>query len=738
MTPNARRIAIPLLIGLAAAGIALTMLLRPQRPAPNTTQPTAATAPATRPSADQSHAEASAAEAGVTFNKGEPATAAFVEGLRVRRVEPEDPNRPMQPLGTFEPVPPGDPAVMMRVDFAKHAAGIERITFSDFWNTATAKREAERARAGKGTMPAERERYVLQTSRPLHGVIVPLFAVHSIEVNGRLIGLFGEQWIESSAGKFYIDIDDAEGNHVLRVHRKFTLVPNSYEIIMRQGVDNYGVNNLRVRLIHYGPTDLASERGAYSETRRFRFGYLLNPERDPERRFIHSNRLTHDHGTLVSAFDSAMDPSVGDDDRAARLTLWPDREVRESRYELSWLGATSRYFTLAMHPLEKRSHGQITPNLSLADSVETVRYEIASVGDDERIVITGIDTPVKELIPGGHASFDAALYAGPLDRSILGEAEPYKSLSMDGLILYLMGSCFCNTLCTFPWLAHVLVYFLSFLHDYVLFDWGLAIIGLVLVVRTLLHPLTRRSQISMARVTKAMSGLKPEMDRLQERYKDEPAKLQQEMLALYREKGVNPVGCLGGFLPMFLQMPIWIALYATLYFAFELRHQPAFFGVFQMINGWAFLGDLASSDHFFGELKEPWQFGWWNLTGFNLIPILMGAVFFLQQKFMTPPTTAPLTPEQQAQQRMMKIMTVVLFPVMLYTAPSGLTLYIMTSSLIGILESWHIRKHIKHLELNPPKPKERRKPDRLGKLYAEAIERARQKAQNKRSFKSRD
>jgi YidC/Oxa1 family membrane protein insertase len=241
-----------------------------------------------------------------------------------------------------------------------------------------------------------------------------------------------------------------------------------------------------------------------------------------------------------------------------------------------------------------------------------------------------------------------------------------------------------------------------------------------------------------------MQKLKPEIDKLKSKYPDEPKKVQSEQMALMQKHGVNPLQMLG-CLPMFLQMPIWVALYALLYFMFDIRQEPAFFGVFQVFGDWPFLADLSASDHFFGAFDEPTQFLMWNVTGINVLPILMGFIFFIQQKYMSPQSGAAMTREQQSQQKIMKIMMVVLFPVMLYSAPSGLTLYILTSSTVGILESRHIRKQVDQMDLEPkaapaasgklPKPK-----DKQGRAWADAMEARKKKVKNKankRSFKKK-
>jgi len=322
--------------------------------------------------------------------------------------------------------------------------------------------------------------------------------------------------------------------------------------------------------------------------------------------------------------------------------------------------------------------------------------------DDQPIVLTGLawpnsSAPAATLKAGASKSLSMGVYAGPLEQSILAEEQPYKALNMQGLILYQMSS-FC-AICTFQWLAHLLLAVLAFFDHWVVFDWGVAIILLVICVRGLLHPITRKSQMGMQKFGRQMQKLKPEMDRIRKQCGDDRKKMQEEQMRLFREHGVNPLQMLG-CLPMFLQMPVWIALYAALYFSFDLRQQPAFWGVFQEIGGWPFLADLASPDHFFWEAPEPFQFFLWNVTGVNLLPILMGVIFYVQQKYMTPATS--MSPEQETQQKIMRVMMVVLFPLMLYSAPSGLTLYILTSSSIGILESRHIRKQVEAMDFDTP------------------------------------
>ncbi|MEC9374472.1 MAG: YidC/Oxa1 family membrane protein insertase, partial [Planctomycetota bacterium] len=223
---------------------------------------------------------------------------------------------------------------------------------------------------------------------------------------------------------------------------------------------------------------------------------------------------------------------------------------------------------------------------------------------------------------------------------------------------------------------------------------------------TVLHPVTKRSQIGIQRFSKQMQALAPKQQKLKEKYKDDPKRMQQEMAKLMREEGVSFTGMLG-CLPMFLQSPIWIALYAMLYFAFDLRHEEAFYGLFQKITGgaWAFLGDLSAPDRFidFGRtLFTIPLLG--QISSINVLPLLLGVVFYIQQKYLTPPPSAAMTPEQEMQQKIMKVMLVVMFPVFMYNAPSGLTIYFITNSVLGIFESRYIRAHIDQMDLMAKKP----------------------------------
>lgn len=781
MTPRARRILIPLLVSLGALGIVAIMVLTPNRaatppipPAESTDAPDQAAnraaedengeaapptagqepkdddrqTPAEPPDAvpEQEGAEPSDEEAarspaedaaaGETASEAAPPTPPD----RLRAVAPEagvhGHDTPTASLGSLDP----DEAEML-LEFSRAGAALEKITLSGIWETAVARRQAEAyyqaIRAGDPPptpLPDEKLRYVLQEQQTLKnarlpgGIDVPVFAANRITVDGAPVNILDYTrdpetnekifvWSETAPGTFQTVIVSDTDEPILRITRRF--VPNdNYEIILEQRLENLTGRPLEVQLTQYGPGDLREDRSRYIDRRRFRFGYI-DPALDPQRQVV----LSSDSTLLLERSKLA---------KREQTLVWPNEESVENGLELSWFAATNRYFALAVYPALA---DPIRDEKILTDTVAEILHEESFNNPVKSEEVTNIFTylrsPVRTIEPGATLALDFSVYAGPLDREILEKKQPYVALNLHQLILYQMSSC--CAVCTFQWLAHLLLWFLSTLHDYVVFDWALAIIILVIIVRAALHPLTKRSQISMQRFGKVMGDIKPEIEKLQKKYPDDPKKVQQEQMKLMRERGVNPLHMLG-CLPMFLQMPIWVALYAMLYFAFDLRHEPAFYGIFQSVGSWSFLGDLSAPDAVF---KLPFEGRLWtiNYGTFNILPLLMGLMFFVQQKYMTPPPSPTMSKEQITQQKMMKVMMVVMFPLMLYSAPSGLTLYILTSSTIGILESRYIRRHIKEMDLNPPvkKPKKKKsKPrDAEGRAYAASLQRMEEKRKRK-------
>lgn len=653
------------------------------------------------------------------------------------------------------------------VEFSPISAGIERITLSDIWNTSAARRQAERLKPrierGEATlaeMPSA-ERYVIQQARPMrvggYDYTFPALAARAIRITPvasgasasaappQEVNLFADVWSQDAAdpGLFTTEVRNASGEAILRITRRYVIASVDYALTIEQRIENLIDVPVDVTWIMYGQADLDQDRARYMENRRYRAGHLADTRRYPQRTLV----LADDDFLLSRATVLGLGAGNARSGGSPEL-LWPNADSLARNYELSWYAVENRYFAAALMP-PYAGDGSTPPSRRILSDVIGAIVPYYNKDDAELRrqthdwVVLELRGVPRRVAPGATESFDMGLYAGPLDRHVLESSEPYVSLRMGGLIHYQM-SAMCAW-CTFQWLAHVLIWILSVAHA-IFADWGVAIILLVVLVRLLLHPITKRSQVSMQRFGRVMQKLKPEIEKLQQKYGSDPKRMQQEQLRLWREHGVSPVSMLG-CLPLFLQMPIWIALYAMLYFAFDLRHEPAFWGVFQMFGDWPFLADLSESDHFFGELSRPFTFLFIPITGINILPVLLGLVFFVQQKYMTPPPNATMTPEQIATQRMMKWMMVLMMPLVMYGAPSGLTLYIISSSIWGIIESRIIRKHVDSLDLDqlaPQAAQARKKPrNALQRMYMERLENAKRRAESKRQgpvkkYKKRD
>ena len=204
-------------------------------------------------------------------------------------------------------------------------------------------------------------------------------------------------------------------------------------------------------------------------------------------------------------------------------------------------------------------------------------------------------------------------------------------------------------------------------------SWGFSIILLTIFLRVLLYPLNAWSMKSMYR----MREISPEVQAIQKKYKKDPKKSQAEIMALYRERKVNPfTGCL----PILIQLPFLIGMFDLLKSSFQLRGAS-------FIPGW--IDNLTAPDVLFEWSRPIFFIG----NQFHLLPIILGAVMFLQQKVSSPTKKDPSEmTDQERQQKAMGTIMAVVFTVMFYHFPSGLNIYWLSSMLLGILQQWFTNK----------------------------------------------
>lgn len=245
-------------------------------------------------------------------------------------------------------------------------------------------------------------------------------------------------------------------------------------------------------------------------------------------------------------------------------------------------------------------------------------------------------TKPHDIPPGGRATFPAQYYAGPKDQHRLKQIVDGLDLTVDYGFLW--------------WLSQPLFDLMALIHSGIP-NWGVAIIGLTIIVKLLLYPLSAASFRSMAK----MRRLQPEMLRLKERFGDDRQKFSQAMMALYKKEGANP---LGGCFPILLQMPVFLALYWTLLESVELRQAPFLL----------WIRDLSAMDPYF------------------VLPLLMGVSMYLTQ-LMQP------EPPDPVQARVFKFMPII-FTFFFLWFPSGLVLYWLVNNILSILQQWYVTRQI--------------------------------------------
>lgn len=351
-----------------------------------------------------------------------------------------------------------------------------------------------------------------------------------------------------------------------------------------------------------------------------------------------------------------------------------------------WVAIKSAFFIVAMKPDFDGARGW-------------------ALGDPKHFQVA-LDVPRTEVPAGGADTRAFSVYLGPLQAHSLADAWPGLNTSLQFFTMFNIMDTFAKGML---WLLNWFYHLSPWTANY-----GLAIIFLTIVVRTAMFPLTLKGMKSM----KKMQKLAPEMEKIKAEIGEDQQELQKRMMELYRERGVNP---LGGCMPMLLQMPVFIALYRVYASAFEFRGAP--------FLGW--ITDLSKPDHLFAlPFTIPVPFTANGVSSFNLLPILMGLAMVLSTKLM--PTSGPV---QNPQQKMIMTLMPVIFSVFCYNMASGLNLYILTSTLLGIAQNYCV--HVKDEELKAVPGAVAKKKARPKHFYAAAQARKKEAAREERRGKKK-
>lgn len=343
--------------------------------------------------------------------------------------------------------------------------------------------------------------------------------------------------------------------------------------------------------------------------------------------------------------------------------------VPDNRAGLAWVGAKSRFFAALMSTgseyINNSNGGQrraFVPEPALMPKQPDI---VEILKNQPKVNVGGGETPVFEdaslsvepgmIAAGGSFKANYRFYGGPAEDGLMERADPRFS----GVISY--------TISYFDFISRYLVELLTFL-DRLLGNYGLAIIAVTLLVRLIMHPLNRKSFVSMNRMQK----LAPQMKALQQKYASDKPKMQQEVSKLYKDNNVSMVG---GCLPVFIQLPIFFALYGAFSQGFPIRHAA-------FIPGW--INDLSQPDSVY---NLGWTIPLLNSPHISILPILYLGLQYFQMHFQ--PKSSD--PQQASQQRIMKIMPL-FFVFIFYSMPAGLVLYFAVSALFGVLENLWMRK----------------------------------------------
>lgn len=370
--------------------------------------------------------------------------------------------------------------------------------------------------------------------------------------------------------------------------------------------------------------------------------------------------ITFEWSGGITESEDTLNHDIAQDERAVHIydgsnveniTLKKLTEI-ERTGSYKWVGLTSKYFMIALIPAVVKD---------MEVKIKTMRNETIIENDDDdgkRKTSLNYQIFCKRFVSSNEEKYN--LYVGPTKLSELTTYnEGLNKVLFKGYKWFFWADKWFPILCEF--VLKLLVQIQKIVKDY-----GVAIITLTIILNLITWPLKTSSTKSMSK----MKDLQPKINKIREKYKGNAQKMNQKIMELYKEEGVNPLGGMGGCLPLLLQMPIFIALYTVLRKAIELRGTGTF------LVPW--VKDLSKA-----EILIPLGFNV-PMYGNNiaLLPILMAILVYFQNKMTIK------DPNQKSMIYMMPIFMLVMFN----NLPSGLSLYFVFSSLFQIIQQIVIDK----------------------------------------------
>lgn len=339
-----------------------------------------------------------------------------------------------------------------------------------------------------------------------------------------------------------------------------------------------------------------------------------------------------------SVYSTFTGPAIDDGNKFQKIDFksiekrGPDDKADHSiEADSGWIAMVQHYFASAW--LIDNANGIKQPREYFTGKSDVTN---PATGRSAHVYSVGMFVPLGTIAPGATKTFDAKLFAGPQEENKLAALAPRLELVKDYGI--------------FKILAEPLFWLLTQLHK-ILGNWGWSIVGLVVLLKIAFFWLNAKAYGSMAK----MKAVNPKITEMRERLKDKPQEIQKEMMRIYREEKINP---LGGCLPIFVQMPFFISLYWVLLSTVEMRGAP-----------WIlWIHDLSAKDPYF------------------ILPLLMTCTSLLQT-WLNP------KPPDPVQAKMMWFMPLI-FSVMFFVFPAGLVLYWLTNNILSIAQQYVINKRL--------------------------------------------
>ena len=450
---------------------------------------------------------------------------------------------------------------------------------------------------------------------------------------------------------------NAAGAEAIKLTKTYRAMPESYDIECNLTVENLSDEQLKAQLDLQGPVGVGRE-GARGDMRKI-LAAFVTPE--------------------------GIESVKTDNNKLRKAKKNNDQEAMQLRHKKAgahfiWAAVTNKYFAAILRPIP-----QANEEWPASITLGPAQYYDPGLADkkpdgDENCSFS-VRTTAIELAEAGEVNsskaFKFQLYLGPKDKEIFDKDELYRDLGYFHTIDFL--GCCCPRQMINP-LAFAIMGFMKTIHKFIP-NYGIVIMILVFLVRLILHPLTKKSQVSMMKMQK----LGPMVEEIKKKYANNKAEMNKHVMALYKKQGASPVM---GFLPMMVQLPVLIALYSAIYANIGLR-------------GAAFLPfwitDLSVPDALITFETVTVPLLGWQIHSLNLLPILLSLAMFLQQKLM-PHSSAQANSQVAQQQKMMMVMMPVMMLLIFYNMASGLNLYFMSSTVAGVFEQIIIRKHIREKE----------------------------------------